>query len=338
MRYDAFARRTERTVYTDRDGELELEARTRFVWDGADLVHEIEEGAQSGTTTWYWEPGTHTPVLRERGQERWSLTPDHLGTPTAAYDEAGELAWRAQLDVFGVAEVSVGARSDVPFRFPGQYDDAETGLSYSRFRHYDAEVGAFISPDPMGRAGGLRAYAYVHDPLRFSDPLGLTPAGGCTGVDDEKKNPWNEFQKAHAGQFDSPSDAAAAYRELVDGQSPWPHGYTPVPGELPPGAHFEMALSPGQSATSPGGFGTQDSIVDEAFARNDLAIKTAWKADIDRVATYRVTQPLPVLTGPVGPQIDGSNYLPGGGTQLQMDLPRTANRMDYLEVVGVRNL
>src|SRR5690606_8130065 len=126
---------------------------------------------------------------------------------------------------------------------------------------------------------------------------------------------WNEFQKAHQGQFSSPAEAAAAYADLKANQSPWPIGHTPTPDTLPPGTTFEMALGPGQLPETPGGFGTMDSIADEAYARNQLAIKEAWKREIDRVATYRVTQPLPVLSGPVGPQIDGSRYLPGGGSQ-----------------------
>ena len=33
-----------------------------------------------------------------------------------------------------------GARAALPFRYPGQYEDAETGLYYNRFRYYDPQL------------------------------------------------------------------------------------------------------------------------------------------------------------------------------------------------------
>jgi len=35
----------------------------------------------------------------------------------------------------------------------------------------------YLSPDPIGLAGGIRPNAYVHNPLTWIDPLGLA---GCT--------------------------------------------------------------------------------------------------------------------------------------------------------------
>ncbi|WP_332405598.1 HNH/endonuclease VII fold putative polymorphic toxin, partial [Vibrio metschnikovii] len=43
-------------------------------------------------------------------------------------------------------------------------------------RYYDADSGQYLSPDPIGFAGGLRPQAYVHNPLEWVDPLGLA---GC---------------------------------------------------------------------------------------------------------------------------------------------------------------
>jgi hypothetical protein len=96
-----------------------------------------------------------------------------------------------------------------------------------------------------------------------------------------------------------------------------------------------MALSPGQPLTSPGGFGTFDRIPNELYVRNELAVKYGWKSEISGVVEYEVTQPLPVRSGPVGPQIDlGANrYLPGGGSQVNLNIPRTKSRMDYLNVI-----
>lgn len=59
-------------------------------------------------------------------------------------------------------------------RFPGQYYDRETNLSYNYFREYDPGTGRYIESDPLGLRGGLNTYVYVADrPLMRSDPLGL---------------------------------------------------------------------------------------------------------------------------------------------------------------------
>ena len=58
-------------------------------------------------------------------------------------------------------------------RYPGQLYDAESGLYYNRYRYYDPDLGQYLSPDPIGLAGGIRPQGYVHNPLEWIDPLGL---------------------------------------------------------------------------------------------------------------------------------------------------------------------
>ncbi|WP_328797820.1 RHS repeat-associated core domain-containing protein, partial [Marinobacter mangrovi] len=60
-----------------------------------------------------------------------------------------------------------------PLRFQGQYYDPETGLHYNRHRYYNPANGRFMTPDPIGLAGGLNNYQYVPNPTGWVDPLGL---------------------------------------------------------------------------------------------------------------------------------------------------------------------
>jgi YD repeat-containing protein len=144
--YDAFARRTaKRVVQVAADGTETVHAEHRFVWDGHTVLHELD--SERGLTTWYWEPQTFTPVAKEQGGRKWSVTSDHLGTPTEMYDELGQLAWKMQLDVFGVAEFEAGGAEDCPWRWPGQYEDVETGDYYNRHRYYGD--GGYRSRDPV---------------------------------------------------------------------------------------------------------------------------------------------------------------------------------------------
>src|SRR3954453_23278036 len=137
------------------------------------------------------------------------------------------------------------------------------------------------------------------------------------------------------------SDAAAegGYQTLVTRQSAWPEWHEKDVVTLPVGLRFQMALSPGQPVDRPGAFGTFDRIPDVAWVRRVLAVKVAWKPEIDRVVTNDVATPLPADVGTVGPQIDEGTrqYLPGGGSQLEMQVP-AAERFSHLKVVEVREI
>jgi len=104
---------------------------------------------------------------------------DHLGTPQAMSDATGRKVWEAEYEPFGKATVNEDPDGDGRLvtnnlRFPGQYFDAETGLHYNYFRDYDPETGRYLTPDPIGLAGGLNQYNYVmNNPVNFIDPSGL---------------------------------------------------------------------------------------------------------------------------------------------------------------------
>jgi RHS repeat-associated protein len=166
--YDPFARRTTKKLL-GAGGEVMRE--TRFVWDGNYVVHEVD--SDTGVTTWHWEPESYAPVMKEHDGRKWSVVSDHLGTPTEMYDEVGTLAWKMQLDVFGVAECEEGRKEDCHWRWPGQYEDGETGLLSTRYRYYDPATAAFVSQDRIFSALLSQRYAYPANPLTDVDPLGL---------------------------------------------------------------------------------------------------------------------------------------------------------------------
>jgi RHS repeat-associated protein len=81
--------------------------------------------------------------------------------------------------VFGQATITTPtATDDKPtiessLRFPGQTEDAETGLYYNWHRYYDPALGRYVTADPIGLVGGVNLYAYVNgDPVNLSDPTG----------------------------------------------------------------------------------------------------------------------------------------------------------------------
>nr|WP_306305908.1 RHS repeat-associated core domain-containing protein [Prevotella aurantiaca] len=56
--------------------------------------------------------------------------------------------WEQELDIYGRQRKRPSAF--IPFKYQGQYEDAETGLYYNRFRYYDPNAGSYISQDPIG--------------------------------------------------------------------------------------------------------------------------------------------------------------------------------------------
>jgi RHS repeat-associated protein len=124
------------------------------------------------------------------------LTTDHLGTPILAMNQAGTTLWRGGFEPFG-ADWNGASAAGVFLRFPGQWDDSTwaevgaAGLSYNLNRWYERGTGSYMEADPFGGppedSGGLPAaelelfYGYAgHNPMVFTDPLGLLRVQGCT--------------------------------------------------------------------------------------------------------------------------------------------------------------
>ncbi|WP_052410289.1 DUF6531 domain-containing protein [Paenibacillus durus] len=164
--YDPLGRRIEK-VY---DG-----VKTSFVWDGNNILHEWKEAAPDNLTTWVFEDGTFSPAAKLTAEGQYSIVTDHIGTPVEMYNETGERVWACELDIYGrVQNFDLqGARGACPFRYPGQYEDEETGLYYNRFRYYSPHEGMYTQQDPIGLAGGIRLYGYVDDPNVWVDEFGL---------------------------------------------------------------------------------------------------------------------------------------------------------------------
>jgi len=145
----------------------------------ADGTVAYDEGIQ-----WLYAPGALTPAARHQKGQLHYVVSDHMGTPRELLTERGKVAWAGRLSIWGeVTEWPVAANDadklSCNLRFAGQYADEESGLHYNRFRYYDNGTGQYLSPDPIGLAGGINPYGYVHNPLGWVDPLGLAGLDCC---------------------------------------------------------------------------------------------------------------------------------------------------------------
>ncbi|MCP4723101.1 MAG: hypothetical protein GY860_26920 [Desulfobacteraceae bacterium] len=117
---------------------------------------------------------------------------DHLGTPIKIIDDEGQVVWDGAYLPFGRADTG-SSDAQNQFRFPGQYYDGETGLHYNWHRYYDPDTGRYLTPDPIGLAGGINPFVYaMGNPVNAIDPLGLSswfPVPGNKGWDYRKDQP-----------------------------------------------------------------------------------------------------------------------------------------------------
>ncbi len=98
---------------------------------------------------------------------------DHLNTPQMLTRPNGAIVWQGQYDAFGEG-TQTNTQVSNPIRFPGQYQDDETGLHYNWHRYYDNSIGGYVTRDPIGLDGGINTYGYVGgNPLTRMDPEGL---------------------------------------------------------------------------------------------------------------------------------------------------------------------
>lgn len=103
---------------------------------------------------------------------------DRSGHTRLVTDATGQVVNRYSYHAYGVERETVETVPN-PCRFGGAYGarTEANGLIFLRHRYYDPALGRFISPDPVGLAGGLHPYAYAgNDPVNHTDRQGLLEA------------------------------------------------------------------------------------------------------------------------------------------------------------------
>ena len=160
-KYDAFGRRVQRTPSSG--------VSTSYIYDGQEVVKDLNS---DGSTVEYLNGvGIDNKVRQESstaGVHYYQV--DHLGSTRALTDASGNVVERVSYDSFGNGTGSVRTR----YGYTGRERDELTGLYYYRARWYDAQVGRFISEDPIGFNGrDVNLYVYVrNNPVNLIDPEG----------------------------------------------------------------------------------------------------------------------------------------------------------------------
>ena len=125
----------------------------------------------------------------------YSMVCDLAGAPKELIDPmTGEVVGYATYTLFGKRHWA--GTVNTPLLFTGQYEDAESGWVYNRFRYYDPHAGVYNAQDPLGLLANLgTAQGYVTNPVIWVDVLGLKKCNMETGhrpryiKDVPRKNP-----------------------------------------------------------------------------------------------------------------------------------------------------
>jgi RHS repeat-associated protein len=168
--YDGFSRRVRIEEYSAESGTQDWSADgdRRFVWDGLAIAGELT-GA-GAPVAWFFAQGELRPGTPP--ETRLYLR-DHLGSVRTVIDDEGAPTARYDYDPYGRRTRTAGT-DNVDFGFTGHFTHAGTGLVLAPFRAYDADLGRWISRDPIGEAGGVNIYGYVAgSPTMHVDTMGL---------------------------------------------------------------------------------------------------------------------------------------------------------------------
>jgi RHS repeat-associated protein len=165
--YDALSRRV-REVEKDEEGEVIGEKR--LLWVGLGIAQERD--AQNAVVKRHAGNGV---ALADAS--KYYYTRDHLGSVRQVVDEGEVVVESYSYDAYGVSVASApGGPNGVrlaDFRYTGHYYHGKSGLHMAPYRAYDAELGVWISEDPIEEAGGINLYGYVENgPMTSVDPLG----------------------------------------------------------------------------------------------------------------------------------------------------------------------
>jgi RHS repeat-associated protein len=146
---------------------------TNYLYDGANSVEETD-GAGSRLTGYVQEPRVDGLLALQSGTTTTYHHGDALDTVTSLSGSTGALANTYIFDSLGVSTASTGGGANV-LRFADGELDTETGLYHVRSRYYSAQLGRFISEDPLGFQGDdVNFYGYVRNqPIDYVDPFGL---------------------------------------------------------------------------------------------------------------------------------------------------------------------
>ncbi len=154
--YDGYGRRVK---IVEKDNGT-VTSTKQFVWCGKTLCQERD--VNNNVTKRFFADGEQDNGVRY-------FTKDHLGSIREMTGEGGAILARYDYDPYG-RRTKVSGTFEADFGFTGYYVHQPSGLQLALYRAYDADVGRWLSRDPIQEGGGINLYGYVREnPLNKID-------------------------------------------------------------------------------------------------------------------------------------------------------------------------
>jgi RHS repeat-associated protein len=165
----------------------------KYVLDGLAVLKEYD-GSDNVIAS-------YTPSISiQKASSSYFYHYDGLGNTQGTTDSSQNTENTYTYDAFGNI-LSSGGSLDQPYQYVGQeyyYSEGNIGLQLLGQRWYDAEVGRFVSRDPISYVGGINLYRYTkNNPVNFTDAEGLQVfiipdfSAPPSGLTEDQVNAWN---------------------------------------------------------------------------------------------------------------------------------------------------
>ena len=158
------------------------DVQTNFVLDGGNVIAE----QRGETLTAYYARGVNLFASFIGSTTNFYLYNAH-GDVVQLTDENGAVTKTYEYDAFG-NEQEQSASDTNPFRYCGEYYDAETGTYYLRARYYDPAIGRFTQMDNV-----LYVFHEFSNGSQVADPLSLNLYTYCAANPIQYQDPSGNF-------------------------------------------------------------------------------------------------------------------------------------------------
>jgi RHS repeat-associated protein len=180
----------------------------------------LAAGSTTVKATRYYSHAGQTIAIRTSDNKLSFLASDHHGTGELAIDAATGAVTQRRSDPYGVERGKPIGTWPGEKGFVGGTIDAATGLTHIGARSYDAQLGKFISVDPVidyTRPQQINGYAYAdNSPVTLSDPSGLYADCGATDPRSCPRAPVGNGADAEAHEAEKEADEARATQQAAE--------------------------------------------------------------------------------------------------------------------------
>ena len=206
FRYDYLGRRIGKRVTETIDGKTQVAKDQSFLYDGWNLVAELDTTGRAHRTHLWGLDLSGTP--QGAGGVGGLISTANLTTDQAVFisfdgngNVSGELecdfgrtVTTTSYDAFGNVATQTG-ESVSSFTFSTKFLDAEANQLYYGLRYYNPHFGGWLNRDPIGEAGGNNLYGLIgNDGINQIDVLGLAPEPHLSGISAWVKYAYGEYK------------------------------------------------------------------------------------------------------------------------------------------------